>query len=129
MEPLDFLMSFRSSQVGVIANGAGGCWCSLPATLVPPGGVERFESCQQKRAFVTHRGPVPDISKERSYEAFCMPLVAGTLATAAVADIYVWESFTDASGGVNAPTGGNGTGSPSLVVVAGSPIVAGLATL
>ena len=48
---------------------------------------------------------------------FCMPLVAGTLATAAVADIYVWESFTDASGGINAPTGGNGTGSPSLVVV------------
>jgi len=56
---------------------------------------------------------------------FCMPLIAGTLATAAVADIYVWESFTDAGGGVNAPTGGNGTGSPSLVVVAGSPIVTG----
>ena len=55
----------------------------------------------------------------------CMPLIAGTLATAAVEDIYVWESFTDAGGGVNAPTGGNGTGSPSLVVVAGSPIVSG----
>ena len=50
---------------------------------------------------------------------FCMPLIAGTLATAAVADIYVWESFTDAGGGVNAPTGGNGTGSPSLVVEIG----------
>jgi len=54
---------------------------------------------------------------------FCMPLVAGALATASVADIYVWESFTDPSGGVNAPTGGNGTGDPSVVVVDGSPIV------
>ena len=55
---------------------------------------------------------------------FCMPLVAGALATASVADIYVWESFSDPSGGVNAPTGGNGTGDPSVVVVDGSPIVA-----
>ena len=55
---------------------------------------------------------------------FCMPLVAGALATASVADIYVWESFTDAGGGSNAPTGGNGSGNPALVVVSGSPIVA-----
>ena len=55
---------------------------------------------------------------------FCMPLVAGALATASVADIYVWESFTDANGGINSPTGGNGSGSPSVVVVDGSPIVA-----
>ena len=43
----------------------------LPATLVPPGGIERFESCQQKRERLLHTGAhVPDISKERSYEAF-----------------------------------------------------------
>ncbi len=54
---------------------------------------------------------------------FCMPLVAGALATASVADVYVWESFTDANGGGNAPAGG-GAGDPSLVVVSGSPIVA-----
>ena len=47
----------------------------------------------------------------------CMPLVAGVLATASFADVYVWESFTDASGGINSPTGGTGAGSPSLVVV------------
>ena len=58
----------------------------------------------------------------------CMPLIAGTLATAAVADIYVWESFTDAGGGVNAPTGGNGTGHP-VWSGGGSPIVLVLATL
>ena len=50
-------------------------------------------------------------------------------ATAATADVYVWESFTDASGGINTPTGGNGTGSPSLVVVGGSPIIAGSGNL
>lgn len=55
---------------------------------------------------------------------FCMPLVAGVLATASVADVYVWESFTDASGGYNTATGGNGSGNPGIVVVSGSPIVA-----
>lgn len=60
---------------------------------------------------------------------FCMPLVAGALATASVADIYVWESFSDPSGGVNAPTSGNGSGTPSVVVVDGSPIVAGSGNL
>ena len=50
----------------------------------------------------------------------CMPLVAGVLATASFADIYVWESFSDPSGGVNAPTGGNGSGDPSVVVVDGA---------
>ena len=53
MEPLDFLMSFRSSQVGVIANGAGGCWCSLPATLVPPRGRTVRILPTEERAFVT----------------------------------------------------------------------------
>ncbi len=60
---------------------------------------------------------------------YCMPLVAGALATASVADIYVWESFSDPSGGVNAPTGGNGSGDPSVVVVDGTPIVAGSGNL
>ncbi|MCH2151598.1 MAG: MYXO-CTERM sorting domain-containing protein [Planctomycetota bacterium] len=59
----------------------------------------------------------------------CMPLVAGVLATASFADIYVWESFSDPSGGVNAPTGGNGSGDPSVVVVDGAPIVAGSGNL
>ena len=59
----------------------------------------------------------------------CMPLVAGALATASVADIYVWESFSDPFGGVNAPTGGNGSGDPSVVVVDGAPIVAGSGNL
>ena len=59
----------------------------------------------------------------------CMPLVAGVLATASFADVYVWESFTDASGGINSPTGGTGAGSPSLVVVGGSPIIAGSGNL
>ena len=55
---------------------------------------------------------------------FCMSLVAGALATASVADVYVWESFTDANGGYNTPTGGNGSGNPGIVVVSGTPIVA-----
>ena len=60
---------------------------------------------------------------------FCIPLVAGVFATASFADVYVWESFSDPSGGVNAPTGGTGAGSPSLVVVGGSPIIAGSGNL
>ena len=60
---------------------------------------------------------------------FCMPLVAGTLATAAVADIYVWESFNNTGGPSYAPTGGNGTGSPSLVVTEGAPFTAGSGNL
>ena len=60
---------------------------------------------------------------------FCMPLVVGALATASVADIYVWESFTDAVGGINSPTGGNGSGTPSVVVIGGNPIVTGSGNL
>lgn len=60
---------------------------------------------------------------------FCMPIVAVSLASVSVADTYVWESFTDANGGFNAPTGGNGTGSLGIVVIDGSPIVAGSGNL
>ena len=60
---------------------------------------------------------------------YCTLALTLASATAATADVYVWESFNNTGGPGYAPTGGNGTGSPSLVVTEGAPFTAGSGNL
>ena len=124
-EPLGSPMSFRSSQVGVIADGAGGCWCSLPATRAA-WRDRMVRILPEKRERLSHSGVhVPDISKERSHEAFlhatgrwhsCDRRGCGHLCLGIFHRRQRWDQR---------PPEAMTLGHPSLVVVDGSPFVAG----